>query len=43
VHGLGEALDEGLDLSGDLTALEKLLLELNELRLTGELSSEEKP
>jgi hypothetical protein len=43
VHVLGEALNESLDLGGKLTALEELGLELLELRLAGELSSEKKP
>lgn len=43
VHGLGEGLDESLGLSGDLTAVVKLGLELLELRLGWELTSQEEP
>lgn len=43
VHGLGEALDEVLDLSGDLASVKEFSLELLKLRLVGELASEEEP
>jgi len=43
VHRLGEALDEGHSLSGQLAALEEFFLELFELVLRGELPSEEEP
>ena len=43
MHVLGEALDEVLNISGELACLEELFLELIELRLAGELSSEKEP
>jgi hypothetical protein len=43
VHGLGEALDEVLNFSGDLSSLEELILELLKLRLRWELTGEEEP
>lgn len=43
VHRLGEALDEGLSLSGKLAPLEEFFLELLELLLRGKLSSEKQP
>ena len=43
MHGLRETLDQGFDISRDLTAVEDLSLELLKLALGGELTSEKEP